>query len=151
MNTQNNEVLRVTGMTQTSTGTIYVATGESYCGKNQNIGTGLYRSDDDSTFTVIPGTQPTANDPSSDWAYISKVAASPSGRIFAATNTGLKYSDDGATWITAISGYAYTVVVGSDGTVLANVDNLAYIAVGGTVNFTNISTNTATTLSQCRC
>ena len=147
MNTQGNEVLRVTSMVQTSGGTIYVATGESYCGNNQNIGTGIYDSNDDSTFTVIPGTQPVANDPSSDWAYIAKLAVNlTTGRVFAATNAGLEYSDDGTTWLTAMTGYAYTVTVGSDGTILTNVNNLAYIAVGGDItNFVKLSTGTSTT------
>jgi hypothetical protein len=147
MNTPGNEVLRVTSMAQTSGGTIYVATGESYCGNNQYIGSGIYVSNDDSTFTVIPGTQPVANDPSSDWAYIAKLAVNlTTGRVFAATNTGLKYTDDGTTWLMAKSGYAYTVTVGADGTILTNVDNLAYIAVGGDItNFVNLSTGTSTT------
>jgi len=146
MNTQDNEVLRVTSMVQSSGGTIYVATGESYCNKNQYIGTGIYRSDDDSTFTVMPNTQPAFNNPASDWAYISKLAISPTGRIFAATNTGLKYSDNGTDWLMAKSGYAYTVTIGADGTILTNIDNLAYIAVAGDIsNFVNISTNTPTT------
>lgn len=147
MNTQDNEVLRVTSMAQTSGGTIYVATGESYCNKNQYIGTGIYRSDDDSTFTVIPNTQPVFNDTASDWAYISKLVVSPTGRIFAATNTGLKYSDNGTDWLMAKSGYAYTVTIGPDGTILTNIDNLAYLAVAGDINnFVNLSTNTVTTL-----
>jgi hypothetical protein len=147
MNTQDNEVLRVTSMVQTTGGTIYVATGESYCNNNQYIGTGIYRSDDDSTFTLIPNTQPVANTPASDWAYISKLAVGPTGRVFAATNTGLKYSDNGTDWFTAKSGYAYTVTVGSDGTILTNIGNLAYIAVGGDIgNFVDMSTNTSTTL-----
>jgi len=146
MNTQGNEVLRVTSIAQTSGGTIYVATGESYCNRNQYIGTGIYRSDDDSTFTVIPNTQPVFNNPASDWAYISKLAVSPSGRIFAATNSGLKYSDNGTDWLMAKSGYAYTVTIGPDGTILTNIDNLAYIAVAGNIgNFVNLSTNTPTT------
>jgi Secretion system C-terminal sorting domain len=146
MNTQGNEVLRVTSMAQTSGGTIYVATGESFCNKNQYIGTGIYRSDDDSTFTLLPNTQPVFNNPASDWAYISKLAVSPSGRIFAATNAGLKYSDNGADWLMAKSGYAYTVTIGPDGTILTNIDNSAYIAVAGDIsNFVNLSTNTPTT------
>ena len=147
MNTQSLEVLRVTSMVQTSGGAIYVATGESYCGNNQYIGSGIYVSNDDSTFTVIPGTQPVANDPSSDWAFIAKLAVNlTTGRVFAATNTGLRYSDDGTTWLMAKSGYAYTVTVGTDGTILTNIDNLAYIAPGGDItNFVNLSTGTATT------
>ena len=53
MNVQNNEVLRVTSMVQTASGTIYVATGESSCNKNQYIGSGLYRSDNDSILSTI--------------------------------------------------------------------------------------------------
>jgi hypothetical protein len=147
MNTQGNEVLRVTSMVQSAGGTIYVATGESYCNKDQYPGTGIYRSDDDSTFTAMPNTQPVANNTTSDWAYIAKLAISPSGRLFAATNTGLKYTDDGTNWNMAKSGYAYTVVIGADGTILTNIDNLAYIAVGGDINnFVNLSTSTPTTL-----
>jgi len=146
MNIQSNEVLRVTSMAQSSSGTIYVATGESYCDANQNIGTGIYRSDDDSTFTAMPNTQPAFNNPASDWAYISKLAVSSTGRVFAATNTGLKYTDNGTDWLMAKSGYAYTVTIGADGTILTNIDNLAYIAVAGDINnFVNLSTSTATT------
>lgn len=146
MNAGSNEVLRVTSMVQTAGGTIYAATGEAYCNNDRYIGTGIYRSDDDSTFTVIPNTQPAPNNTSADWSYIAMLAASPSGRIFAATSTGLKYSDNGNDWFTAKSGNAASVVVGSDGTVLTDVDNSAYIAVGGDINnFVNLSTNTPTT------
>jgi hypothetical protein len=146
MNTQSNEVLRVTSMVQTTSGTIYVSTGEAYCGNNQYMGTGIYRSDDDSTFTQLASTVPVLNDPASDWAYIAKLAVSSTGRIYAATSTGLKYSDDGNSWTTAITGYAYTVVVGTDGTVLADVDHLGYLALAGSTSFNLISTNLSTTL-----
>jgi hypothetical protein len=147
MNLQSNEVLRVTSMVQTTSGTIYAATGETYCNKDKYIGSGIYRSDDDSTFTVIPGTQPVSNNPASDWAYISKLVLSPSGRIYAATNTALKYSDNGTDWSVAKTGKADNVAVGPDGTVLLSSNNLVYIAVGGDLsNFVNISTNTSTTL-----
>jgi hypothetical protein len=148
MDTQDNTVLRVTSMVQNSSGRIYVATGESYCNNNQYIGTGIYISDDDSIFTVLPSTQPVANDPTSDWSYVSRLALNiQTGTIFAATNTGLKYStDEGTTWTTALTGNAYTVIVGADGTVLANVDNLAYISSGTIpLSFTNLSTATPTT------
>jgi hypothetical protein len=146
MNTQDNEVLRVTSMVQSTGGTIYVATGESYCNFNQYIGTGIYRSDDDSVFTLLPNTKPIPNNPSNDWAFIANLALSPSGRIFAATNTGLKYSDNGTDWLVAKSGYAYNVTIGLDGTIITNIDNLAYIAVAGDINnFVNLSTNTPTT------
>ena len=147
VNSQNNEVLRVTCMSQTPSGTIYVGTGETYCRTNGFIGTGLFRSDDGNIFTLVPGTQPSANDPASNWAYITKLACSSAGRIYAATNTGLMYSDNGNDWNTAIPGFAVDVKIGSDGTVAAAVNNAVYIAVGGNVNnFVNVSSGSATTL-----
>ncbi len=144
VNTTNNEVLKVSSMTQTASGTIYVGTGEMSCYRGVFLGTGLYRSDDGTTFTQVAGTQPIPGNTTSDWAYILKLSTSPSGRIFAATNTGLKYSDDGNTWATALTGTAIDVTVGPDGTVLAAVDNKAYLAVGGDVNnFVDISTGVA--------
>ena len=41
MNLQNNEVLRVTSMVQTASGTIYAATGETYCNSDKYIGSGI--------------------------------------------------------------------------------------------------------------
>jgi hypothetical protein len=148
MNTQDNQVLRVTSIAQTPSGTTYVATGESNCsGGILNMGSGIYRSDNDSVFTLIAGTQPVANDPNSPWAIISKLAVSPSGRIFAATNNGLKYSDNGTDWADAKTGVADNVTVGPDGSVLLSMNGHAYIAVGGDItNFTDMSTNTSTTL-----
>ncbi len=134
-NTASSEVLRVSAMTQTSNGTLYVGTGELYCDGAEFMGTGLYRSVDGMNFTVIPGTQPLYNDPLSNWAFILKLAVDPnSGRLFAATNSGIKYSDDGDTWINLIMGLAINVVVGSDGTVLFDVDGHVYVAAGGDLN-----------------
>ena len=151
MDSLSNQVLRVTSLVQSSSGTIYAATGESYCDTNIYPGTGIYKSDDGVNFTVISSTQPNPNDPNADWAYITKLAMGPSGRIFAATNTGLKYSDNGTDWAVAKSGYADNVVVGSDGTVIASfggTSDEAYVAVGGDFStFINVSTNTDTTLS----
>ena len=147
MNTSANEVLRVTALVQTSSGVIYAGTGESYCNKGQFPGTGLYRSEDGENFELIPGTSPTPNSTDGDWAYILKMAINSNGRLFAATNTGLKYSDDGNTWKVAKSGYCVDVKVGSDGTVLTAINDTAYIAVNGDLgNFRNMSTGTTTGL-----
>ena len=141
INTGSNEVLRVSSLIQLPSGKIYAGTGETYCNSGSEIGTGLYRSDDGVNFSVVPGTQPVSNDPNSSWAYIAKLACSTNGRIFAATNTGLMFSDDGNSWTNAIPGYAIDVVVGPDGTVLAAVNNSVYIAVGGDMsNIQNLST-----------
>ncbi len=143
-NTGSNEVLRITCFVQTSTGIIYAGTGESYCNRDRYVGTGLYRSTDGITFTLIPATQPTPNDTNANWAYITKLACdSRNNRLFAATNTGLKYSDNGDDWTMALPGNAKDVKVGSDGTILAAVDNTAYIASGGDMtNFINLTSDT---------
>jgi hypothetical protein len=137
VNEGTNEVLRVSAMTQTPGGTIYVGTGEYYCDGGDFMGTGLYRSDDGLNFSPVPGTQPVFNDPQSNWAYVTKLACDPaSGRLFAATTSGLNYSDDGNTWHTLMTGLAADVAVGSDGTVVFVVDGSVYIAAGG--NLTNL-------------
>ncbi len=146
-NTGSNEVLRITCFAQTPNGTIYAGTGESYCNMDKYVGTGLYRSSDGITFTLIPATQPTPNDTNADWAYITKLACdSRNSRLFAATSTGLKYSDNGDDWTTVLPGNAKDVKIGSDGTILAAIDNNAYIAAGGDVtNFVNLSTGRSDT------
>ena len=132
LNTESSEVLRVSAMTQTANGTLYVGTGEYYCGGIDFMGTGLYRSADGMNFTVIPGTQPILNDPWSNWTAIVKMANDPnSGRLFAATNNGIKYSDNGDTWTDLMLGTAIDVVVGANGTVVFVVDNHVYVAAGG--------------------
>ena len=147
VNTQNSEVLRVTCMTQTPAGTIYVGTGETYCKADGYVGTGLFKSDDGDIFTLVPGTQPSANDPTSAWAYITNLSCSSAGRIYAATNTGLMYSDNGTDWTNAIPGFAIDVKVGTDGTVIAAVNNDTYVSADGNpANFVNVSTGTSTTL-----
>ncbi|MBL7138534.1 MAG: T9SS type A sorting domain-containing protein [Bacteroidales bacterium] len=142
LNTGSTEILRVSSMTQTSGGTIYVGTGEYYYGNGEFMGTGLYRSTDGMNFTVVPGTKPILNDPLSNWAYILKLACNPNnGRLFAATNAGIKYSDDGTTWTDLMFGMAIDVTVGVNGTVMFVVDNHVYIAVGGNLgNITDVST-----------
>ncbi|MBE0647440.1 MAG: T9SS type A sorting domain-containing protein [Bacteroidales bacterium] len=142
MNTESTEVLRVASMTQTPGGTIYVGTGEMYCDDGEFMGTGLYQSMDGMNFTLVAGTKPILNDPLSDWSFIIKLACDPnSGRLFAATNAGVKYSDDGATWTNLMLGMAIDVTVGPNGTVVFVVDNHVYVAEGGNLaNVTDVST-----------
>ncbi|MBN1199257.1 MAG: T9SS type A sorting domain-containing protein [Bacteroidales bacterium] len=142
LNTGSTEILRVASMAQTPAGTLYVGTGEYYYGGGAFMGTGLYRSVDGMNFTLVPGTQPILNDPLSNWAFIIKLACDPnSGRLFAATSAGIKYSDDGDTWTSLMTGMAIDVTVGTDGTVLFVVDNHVYIAPGGNLgNITDLST-----------
>ncbi|MFH1159698.1 MAG: hypothetical protein V1733_01955, partial [bacterium] len=142
VNEGSNEVLRVSAMTQTPGGTIYVGTGEVYCYTAEFMGTGLYRSEDGFNFSAIPGTQPVYNDPYSNWAFVTKLACDPrNGRLFAATTNGINYSDDGNTWTNLMVGFSIDVVVGSDGTVVFVVDGEVWIAPGGDLgNLINVST-----------
>lgn len=137
-----NLVPKVSSLVQTPEGTIYAATGVTACGEFLSLGTGLYMSIGGEPFVLVPGT---FSDP--DWASCAKMAVNASGRLFAATEGGLLYSDNGTDWTKILTGYASDVVVGPDGTVLATVDYKGYLAVGGDIaNFVNISTGTPTTL-----
>ncbi len=103
---QTEEVLNVSCMVQDTDGTIYVGTGESMNAQNYSgfgtpgfgysggfIGKGIYKSDASDDFTLISGTKPVITGGVTEWAYINKLAIDNQGnRLFAATNTGLKYS-----------------------------------------------------------
>jgi hypothetical protein len=153
------DVLKVTCMVQAPNGTIYAGTGEDFCVPafsglkdysytTSFIGSGLWYSDDGIIFQPMAGTQPPLYTITSDWAFVNKLAVDPrNGRLFAATNTGLKYRDQGAGWNTAMAGYAKEVKIGSDGTILTEINDLCYIANSGDVNnFVNLSTGTETGL-----
>jgi hypothetical protein len=159
LSTESGDVLKVTCMIQAPNGTIYAGTGEDFCVptfsglKDLNyttafIGNGIWSSDDGVIFHHVAGTQPANGNITDDWAFVNKLAVDPgTGRLFAATNTGLKYLDQGGTWKTAMAGYAKEVKVGSDGTILTEIDDSCYIANGGDINgFVNLSTGTETGL-----
>jgi hypothetical protein len=162
LSTPSGDALKVTCMVQAPNGTIYAGTGENFCVptfsglKDYNyttsfIGNGLWFSEDGVTFHPMPGTQPPIYNITSDWAFVNKLAVDPrNGRLFAATNTGLMYHDEGGSgWNTAMAGYVKEVVVGSDGTILAAIDDSCYIANGGNINdFINLSTGTETGLPK---
>jgi hypothetical protein len=155
------DVLKVTCMIQAPNGTIYAGTGEDFCVPNFSglkdynyttsfIGNGLWFSDDGAIFQPMTGTQPPLNTITGDWAFVNKLAVDPrNGRLFAATNTGLKYMDQGSGWNTAMPGYTKEIKIGSDGTILTEIDDTCYIANGGDINaFINLSTGTATGLPR---
>lgn len=143
--------LYVSCMIQNSNGAIYVGTGESFAAETMSgmeqmgysggfMGQGIYHSTDGENFSLLQNTQPAYNDPESDWAYVNELAYdNGKGRIYAATNTGLKYSDDnGANWITAtdtagtaLEMNAFDVQVSSAGVVIACVDNICYLSQSG--------------------
>jgi hypothetical protein len=130
MPVENNEVLKVSSIVQTSTGTIYAATGIASCKSVNAVGTGIYKSENNGQFTVIPSTR---SNP--DFAGIIKLVINKnSGRIFAATVGGVYYSDNGNDWIKVKPGYAMDVCIGPDGTVIASVGDSAYLSAGGTLD-----------------
>nr|NQU90764.1 hypothetical protein [Bacteroidota bacterium] len=109
-----NENLYITCMAQAPDGTIYAGSGEAFCSDNDTyyggfVGQGMYISGDRNNFTLLTSTVPvvTQENDTVDWAYINKIAIDMEGRIYAATNTGLFYSDDkGSSWMKAVK-YVY--------------------------------------------
>lgn len=156
----NNDNLNVTCMVESSKGDIYVGTGETfdtqdYSGLSEMgytsgfMGQGIFKSTDGENFSLLSATKPTFNNVDSDWAFINELAINTNNdKIWAATNTGLKYSSDGGeTWATAtdventpLDKFSWDVQVGSDGGVVACVDNLCYVSLNGTDKFVLRST-----------
>lgn len=146
--------LNVSCMKQDANGTIYVGTGESFAAETMSgleemgftggfMGQGIFKSTDGDNFTLIPSTQPQFNDENSDWAFVNELAVDlNNGRLYAATNSGLKYSNDGGdSWSVAkdTSGAelimnSMDVQVASDGAIVACVDNFGYISPTGAVD-----------------
>ncbi len=102
----------VSCITQDGSGTIYAGTGDGFIMKDSTvlsswgystgfIGQGIFKSTDGETFNLLPATKPMLNgNDELEWGFINELAAHPSnGELFAATNTGLKYTGDGGnTW-----------------------------------------------------
>lgn len=142
--------ITVSCMVQASTGAIYAGTGESWydpdggLGPGGFIGTGLYKSTDGMDFSVIGGTE--------NWEFINEICIDQtSGRIYVATSEGLLYTDDEQNWNLAkdnngndLDGNAEDVCIGSNGIIVAAVDQLAYVSETGDPNsFVNHSTGAA--------
>lgn len=105
VNTSNGTAcLSVSCMTQATDGTIYAGTGEGFTAQDYSefggiVGSGLYKSTDGNNFELVLGTKPviTQENDTVDWAYINEIAVDKNtNRIYAATNTGLKYLDQGS-------------------------------------------------------
>jgi len=108
----NSEILNVSCMVQADDGTIYVGTGEGFNVQNYGgmsmfgynggfMGKGLFKSDANDNFSLIAGTAPYVNEEVTEWAFVNELAIDKAGnRLFAATNTGLKYASMGSldTW-----------------------------------------------------
>lgn len=139
--------LMVSSMVQDANGDIFIGTGDGFGAHLFNVlndmgyttgfvGTGLWKLSGENTFTQLVA--PSANNNTSEWAFINELALS-SGHIFAATNGGLKYSTDGgATWANAkdidgneLTANATDIQSGTDGTLAASVGNMAYVSKTG--------------------
>jgi hypothetical protein len=143
-----NANLNVTCMVQTPDNAIYAGTGEN----NITLGKGLYVSTDGDVFTLVPGTTPTVVGSITEWGYINELAATGDGRLYVATNSGLKYKNAGsADWNVAnyldgtgstqpLSGFVWDVQVATDGMVVASVDGKCYISGSDPNAFVCVST-----------
>ncbi len=140
-------LLNVSCMVQAPNGDIYVGTGESFSSGRFNLfsgfmGHGIYKSTDGNTFSKLASTDPgSINNTDAEWAFVNKVAAGENNKVYAATNGGLKVSNDGgATWALAkagsesLSAVSSEVKIGPDGAVAASVGNKLYISPSGDVN-----------------
>lgn len=146
--------LNVSCMVQDAQGVIYAGTGEIFQAEIYSaleemgytsgfMGQGIYKSVDGENFELLAATAPTFNNISSDWAFINELAVNQSTHgLYAATNTGLKFSaDHGATWQTVkdtagteLTQNALDVQVSSNGGVIAVIGNSCYLSVDGSVD-----------------
>lgn len=121
---------------QTIDGTIYFGSGEnsgSFGGGGDNEGSsfpgeGIFKSaDGGATFTQLATTK--------SLAYINAMASAPDKNVaYAATNSGLKYSDNsGTSWTNLLTGSFRDVKVATNGTVLAYGAGKIYKSTNGTV------------------
>ncbi|MDL2242699.1 T9SS type A sorting domain-containing protein, partial [Bacteroidales bacterium OttesenSCG-928-K03] len=147
--------LNISCIYQAADGSIYVGTGEGYYSEEFNLlpgfkGRGIYRSTNGNDFTQISSTIPAdISDNNDEWFYINKVT-SVNNKLFAGTNTGLKVSNNmqGESWAVAktsngqeLTGECTEVVASSNNSVVAFIDELAYISTNGDPNnFVCIST-----------
>ena len=123
--------LMVSCMVQDENGVIYVGTGDgdaaaTYNGLDQQgydnsfIGTGLYALNNDEFQQLVASNEEA-------WQFVNGLAIA-GGKLLAATNEGLMYSNDGGhNWSTAVEGNAVAVAVGPDHTIAAAVDGHVYL------------------------
>jgi hypothetical protein len=134
--------LNVSCMAQAANGDIYVGTGEDFTkgwGVPALIGRGVFKSSDGNSFSLLQATMPSGT----EWNFVNELAInSTTARVYAATNTGLKYSDNGgADWSFArtsngadLTGSASDVKVSSDGAVVVSLNNQCWISQNGDAN-----------------
>ena len=151
----NNGNMYVSTITQNGNGDIFVGTGDGFIMKDSTvlnswgyttgfIGQGIFKSTDGENFSLLQATKPTiSGDDNIEWGFINELAAHPSnGALFAATNTGLKFSGDGGnTWQVAktsdgteLAMSSKDVKMADNGLVVAEVNNLCYVSENANPN-----------------
>jgi len=131
--------LAITCIMQTDDGTIYFGTGEDILargaygiGGSALLGNGIWKSSDKGiTWSRLTSTIPTPNSSTDDWSAVYRIAYTDDNTLYAATNGGLMVSSDaGDTWNDApgvsTGIYSSDVKVGSNGTVIACINNKYY-------------------------
>jgi hypothetical protein len=142
----------VSCITQAGNGDIYIGTGDGFIMKDSTvlsswgyttgfIGQGIFKSSDGENFALLANTKPALNGNNDvEWGFINELAAHPSnGDLYAATNTGLKFtSDGGASWRfaktsdgTELNISSKDVKMAANGLVVAEVENLCYVSENG--------------------
>jgi hypothetical protein len=139
------ENLAVSSICQASNGDIYFGTGEgpaTTVGNNQDahigiVGQGIWKSTDKgATFSRLESTWSTMESKEA-FVLVYALTADPTNasKIYAATTKGLRVSADGGqSWsnpMPELTVTAYDVKVGSDGTVITSVGNIAYLSPNG--------------------
>ena len=132
----------VVSMTQTTSGDVYVGTGENFVGTSgiTNFtkgfpGTGIWKSTDGgSNFVQLPSTVPTSLGTNIAWSFIPSMGAHPTdpNTLLAGTNKGLKISKDGgSSWSNASSNPVISISNIQDIDVAKNGD--IYVVVNGSL------------------
>ncbi|MBN1338303.1 MAG: T9SS type A sorting domain-containing protein [Bacteroidales bacterium] len=160
--------LYVTCMLQAPDNSIYAGTGEGFNLQDYSplgdlgysggfVGKGIFKIDGNDNISPVQGTQPTPNSGDAEWAYINDIALASDGKLWAATNTGVK-TQTGTGWVYAqytdstgthdLMGLASDIKAGSNGVVIAAVDGKAYVSTGGSAGgFICVSTGEEDKLS----
>jgi hypothetical protein len=143
--------MNVTCITQADNGDIYVGTGDGFIMKDSTVlsnwgyttgfmGQGIFKSTDGLNFSVLPSTKPSLNGTDLEWGFVNELVAHPTnGSLFAATNTGLKFTNDGGNnWRfaktsdgTELNISSKDVKMAANGLVIAEVNNLCYVSENG--------------------
>ncbi len=145
-------VLNITCITQAGNGDIYVGTGEGFNLKDSTVltswgyttefmGQGVFKSSDGMNFSLLVATKPAINGNGDlEWGFVNEISAHPAnGALYAATNTGLKFSNDGGNvWQVAktsdgteLAFNSKEVIMAANGLAVAEVNNLCYVSENG--------------------